>query len=249
MEEKQSADVVNERRLKQIKRVGDEQRRRGRERLQKSAGNDFGGIQPRAKRPASQKGRLGGVAERRAAAARPSTLLTRIYNRVSTALGRRSPLGDSSEIAETRALGAAPSAAKLISRSLPSAATCEPIMNQGDTIKLFWIPSHCNIDGNDWADSAAKSGLSKSAIDFRGVWFTDRLPSLKKDSMELMTHYYLNYSKGCKYVSMNRRFGCPSWFSNSTFSRSQICLINLLLIRRVPHLRRHVFFCFLHWAL
>ena len=47
-------------------------------------------------------------------------------------------------------------------------------------IKFCWISSHCDIDGNETADSLAKSASQSESINFTQISYTDTYQKFKK---------------------------------------------------------------------
>lgn len=57
------------------------------------------------------------------------------------------------------------------------------IINGGDAY-FMWVPSHCNILGNEEVDCLAKKGASKSSFDFIEVFYDDLRNYTKKKSLD-----------------------------------------------------------------
>ena len=119
----------------------------------------------------------------------------------------------------------------------------ESILEAGNSIKIYWIPSHANIWLIEEADALAKAGALKPCIDAPGLWAADALPIFKSIMLLAMNRYYATYGsglKGMKYRRNKSEFIFRTWFSASKLTRSEICLINRLLTGHTKA-RSHLF--------
>lgn len=94
--------------------------------------------------------------------------------------------------------------------------------------KIFWIPSHCGIVGNELVDIIVKNACNYASYTNMS-YFTDSLSLIVASVIEKMNDFinsYGNSNKGRKYIELNRGFSRSSWFNRLKHSRRVICLLN-----------------------
>lgn len=102
------------------------------------------------------------------------------------------------------------------------------LTNPNHSIKFIWIPSHSGINGNEKADSLAKSASAKEKNVTVILPYTDYYEEYEKMSQKNTEEIIekKGLTKGAKYF---KNFYCKtkkSWFHNVNLNRAQIVTIN-----------------------
>ncbi|KAL7297549.1 hypothetical protein TKK_0009909 [Trichogramma kaykai] len=95
-------------------------------------------------------------------------------------------------------------------------------------IKLFWIPSHIGIDGNEQADLLAKSATKSEFPSLRTIPFTDMLETFKKNAHDHNEDKMISESlfKGTIYFERYYRTQKKPWYWEKNLNREQIVTVN-----------------------
>lgn len=102
------------------------------------------------------------------------------------------------------------------------------LSDHGFSIKLIWIPSHTNIQGNDMADNLAKQGSEESVIKRADI--SDFWPRYKRIVWERWREEWkvsIGNRTFSKYVHIGS-FGVKPWFKGIDLSRGNIVTMNRL---------------------
>ena len=70
--------------------------------------------------------------------------------------------------------------------------------------RRLWIPSHCNLPGNEAADSLAKEGTTKEQVD-RSTSYPEVKTILKAKQHSKWRHKHPRYNKADPYYLLTRR--------------------------------------------
>ena len=105
------------------------------------------------------------------------------------------------------------------------------IRNRGGDIKLYWIPSHIGIKGNDIADEGAKKASRRPKIDENMITYIDWLNAYfieeKKNYYEDLCSYGgPSNLKGANYMSHTKSINNRPWFSGHKLIRRDITYVN-----------------------
>ena len=79
------------------------------------------------------------------------------------------------------------------------ASTC-----RSHAVSLQWIPSHCNMSGNEAADSLAKEDITKEQVD-RSISYPEVKTIVKAKQQSMWRHEQSRYSKADPYCLLTRR--------------------------------------------
>jgi hypothetical protein len=105
--------------------------------------------------------------------------------------------------------------------------------SRGLTIVLGWIPSHCGISGNEWADTWAKQAIETGTQQHNKVYTSDLLTGAQSDLFDAWQHrwdasrvntgrYYGNIQPQIRYKPWFFKFrNAPKWVT------STICRLRL----------------------
>ena len=96
-------------------------------------------------------------------------------------------------------------------------------------IRLFWVPSHIGINGNEKADSLAKSATSSPDLNITQIPFTDLHLDFKKSARASTKNTIVNegLNKGKLYFKYFYNTSSKPWFSgNCTLKRDFIVTIS-----------------------
>ena len=75
---------------------------------------------------------------------------------------------------------------------------------RGHAVTLQWIPSHCNVPGNEAADSLAKKGTTKEQVD-RSTSYPEVKTMLKAKQHSKWGHKHPRYNKVDPYYMLTKR--------------------------------------------
>ena len=75
---------------------------------------------------------------------------------------------------------------------------------RGHAVTLQWIPSHCNVPGNEAADFLAKEGTTKEQVD-RSTSYPEVKTIFKAKQHSKWRHKHPQYSKADPYYLLTRR--------------------------------------------
>ena len=75
---------------------------------------------------------------------------------------------------------------------------------RGHAVTLQWIPSHCNVPGNEAADSLAKEGTTNEQVD-RSTSYPEVKTILKAKQHSKWRHKHPRYNKADSYYLLSRR--------------------------------------------
>ena len=75
---------------------------------------------------------------------------------------------------------------------------------RGHAVTLQWIPSHCNVPGNEAADSLAKEGTTKEQVD-RSTSYPEVKTIIKAKQHSKWRHKHPRYNKAEPYYLLTRR--------------------------------------------
>ena len=96
--------------------------------------------------------------------------------------------------------------------------------NPGKRIRMQWIPSHSGIEGNEVADSCARSAVVEGATGTWKPYYTDMLPLVKQACLKQWSEQFTvkSIDKGIWYHTMvNKPFWIP-WFMCITWPRKYL---------------------------
>lgn len=100
-------------------------------------------------------------------------------------------------------------------------------------IVLAWIPSHCGIEGNEWADSWAKDAIQSGSQDHNQTYSSDLLMLARSDMRESWQEFWdsSRHIKGRYYGDIQSLIPHKPWFfrfrSGSKQATSTICRLRL----------------------
>ena len=102
------------------------------------------------------------------------------------------------------------------------------IIEQNGNIKIFWIPSHSNIESNDIADNLAKEAINSGILSNLLIPYTDLYETIKKTSQKSFQNSLdsQKHIKGVKYFESYYNVSPKPWFYNSIFPRYHITSMN-----------------------
>lgn len=104
------------------------------------------------------------------------------------------------------------------------------LQDEGKTVKLFWIPAHVGIAGNELADITAKEAPMTGRDTQLGLPIAD-FTSMWKATLETQFHEWClvsNREKGRYYFNNYYNRGRRPWFYDSKLTRRDIVKINRL---------------------
>lgn len=110
-------------------------------------------------------------------------------------------------------------------------------------VVLAWIPGHCGITGNEWADSWARDAIRQGSQDHYCNFSSDLLSMARSDMIESWQQQWdtSRLSKGRHYGSIQPQIPTRPWFfrfrSGSKAATSTICRL------RLGHVCTPVFLC------
>lgn len=102
------------------------------------------------------------------------------------------------------------------------------LCNNSCNVKLVWVPSHTNIDGNDKADNLAKTASENSVI--RRAHVSEFWPSFKRIIWERWKREWreLMGNRTFSQYVYPRSLGNRPWFLDAELSRGNVVTINRL---------------------
>lgn len=98
------------------------------------------------------------------------------------------------------------------------------LQSQHKSIKLQWIPSHCNIDGNDRVDSLAKQACTEGDLVTILPFYSDNIHIIKDHCYSWWKEYFDQRSreKGIWYKTIVTHPFRTLWFDKSNLNRTDI---------------------------
>lgn len=103
------------------------------------------------------------------------------------------------------------------------------LYSMGYFIKLVWVPAHCNIYGNEQADSLAKFGAIRGRIYKRIICPSEYFSKLKRDSINSWQTSWDTSDKGRYSYSIYPRVNTIPWFNNLSVERNFIYFFSRLV--------------------
>lgn len=103
------------------------------------------------------------------------------------------------------------------------------LYSEGFIIKFVWVPSHCNIYGNEQADILAKLGAIRGIIYDREICPSEYHPIFKKNSLNDWQNSWNESEFGRWCYSICPQVKHSPWFHNISASRNFICLFSRLM--------------------
>lgn len=100
---------------------------------------------------------------------------------------------------------------------------------RGFLIKFVWVPAHCNIYGNEQADSLAKLGVHSGIIFNRKFHASEFFPKLNEYCLNNWQNVWDSSDKGRWCHSICPKVNKIAWFKNLSISRNMICTFSRII--------------------
>ena len=110
----------------------------------------------------------------------------------------------SSNVVLTEALSVLQALQSNIGTELNDLSAALASLCRGHAVTLQWIPTHCNVPGNEAADSLAKEGTTKEQVD-RSTSYPEVKTVLKAKQRSMWRHKHPRYNKADQYYLLTRR--------------------------------------------
>ena len=85
--------------------------------------------------------------------------------------------------------------------------TCHEIITQGNSLSFLWVPSHCNIKGNDLADRIAKDATHSYAISNIGLSNNEIKSRVFETARTLWQNHLQQYCQNHGHIYLNTNKG------------------------------------------
>ena len=106
--------------------------------------------------------------------------------------------------------------------------TIHRLLHMGRRVIIIWVPGHCNIPGNEMADTNAKLAIDLDGIYGLQVGHREYHPHIRKTVRELFNRLWLDYNPQTTLRSIKDQVGC--WSSSTRVNRrEEIVLCRLRL--------------------